>query len=187
MRSKAMPDLPKTTAGEESLGQLRQRLDEFEAAVAVLAAQPWRGRHQSGQSDEGMRANALVDFVAIAENFSVHRLQQVNPALTDDQLSSWNKRKQRWKNENVDFLVDLAGTWPQLDGFVQVRNALAHGLGALTAMQLERFRAETLTALTACGVFADGGRVRLRDVDVRRCAEVCIAFLLELDNRAALP
>lgn len=187
MRSRVPDPLPRTAVAEETLGRLRLRLDEFESARVFAGDAPWRGRHPAGETESSLRANTVIDLVAIVENFSVHRLLQVNPGLTDDQVSSWNKRKQRWKDENVDFLVDLGGVWPQVNGFVQVRNALAHGLGALTAMQLERFRTETMAALSACGVFLDGGRVRLRDDDVRHCAEVCITFLLELDDRAALP
>lgn len=179
-----MPDLPKTTAGEESLGRLRQRLDEFEVAVAVLAARPWRGRHQSGQSDEGIRANALVDLVAITENFSVHRLLGVAPALTDRQVGTWYSRKDHWANHGVDHETALAHVWPQMDGFVVVRNAFQHGLGVLTQQQLTQHRDDVLRVLSQCGVFVDGARVRLADTDVRRCASTCFAYILEVDNRA---
>ena len=44
-------------------------------------------------------------------------------------------------------------------GFVEVRNALAHGLGRLTDRQLGKYRGEVLPQIAAAGVRLDGDLV----------------------------
>lgn len=180
-----MPDLPVTAAGEESIGWLTRRLDDFEAASTFLASRPWPGRHQAGRSERNIRANALVDLVAIAENFSVHRLRGIDRTLSEDRISNWIKRKAEWKSHGVDFDSDLGTLWMAMSGYIEARNAIQHGLGELTDMQLgKKRRTDVLRGLRACGVMVDGGEVLLVGDDVRRCAESCARFILELDNRA---
>ncbi|MCK8478073.1 hypothetical protein [Microbacterium aurugineum] len=180
-----MSDLPKSAAGEESFAWLQQRLDEFEASSAFMASRAWQGRHPAGRSEKNIRGNALVDMIAIAENFSVLRLRGIDDTLTEDQVSNWVKRKAEWKSRGVDFDSDLGGVWPAMSGFIEARNAVQHGLGEITDMQLgKKRRIDVLRGLGACGVLVDGGELRLFDSDVRHCAELCATFILELDNRA---
>lgn len=41
-------------------------------------------------------ANAVVDLVAVAENFTVIRFTALHPEVHHDEISSWPKRERAW-------------------------------------------------------------------------------------------
>lgn len=74
-------------------------------------------------------------------------------------------------------------------GFVEARNALQHGLGRLTEMQLdptsrrgrEPRRTQVLRDLAACGLVLNGDRVTVLVRDVERCLVACRELVLAAD------
>lgn len=68
-------------------------------------------------------------------------------------------------------------------GYVEVRNAIQHGLGRLTAQQLDR-REQTLSRIAASGVDLNGDRVTVTDDDVDRCYRTCRRFVHHADGAA---
>lgn len=81
--------------------------------------------------------------------------------------------------------MDLAtyADWPVLMGYVRVRNALQHGLGRLTDLQLYgKDRAKTMASISACGVGLNGDIVTVIEADVARCYRVSAEFVAFLDQ-----
>ncbi|GAB4062476.1 hypothetical protein GCM10028777_02340 [Angustibacter speluncae] len=139
-----------------------------------------RGRHAS-RPEQTREANAVVDMVAVAEAFSIDRLLDSWPSTPPANVGTWKKRQKAW----LDVGADLTGatSWAALMGYVEVRNALQHGLGRLTDQQMGR-RDQTLTRVAASGVDLNGDRVTVRDNDVDRCYCTCRNFVHQADKIA---
>jgi hypothetical protein len=82
------------------------------------------------------------------------------------------------------FGEDLSGAawWKQWMGFVDARNAWAHGLGRLTSRQVEN--QETISNLKAAGLSVVGAKVVGDADDVRRCARSAVEVIDWVDQRA---
>jgi hypothetical protein len=70
----------------------------------------------------------------------------------------------------------------ELQGFIQARKSISHGLGSLTRRQL-RNRAETAKELGDAGIDLRGDSVVIDASHVEACAEIVKAFVLWLDTR----
>lgn len=149
------------------------------------------GRHLPPR-ELGRHINALVDLVAIAELYFSDRLAEAVPALAT-QPTTWRTRAVAWRDKAG---VDLSAhpSWPAFMGFVEARNALQHGLGRLTDMQLdpkvpkkggEPRRTQVLRQIAASGLHLNGDRVTVLGRDVERCGVVCRELLLEAEARLA--
>ncbi|WP_457226607.1 hypothetical protein [Mycobacteroides abscessus] len=81
------------------------------------------------------------------------------------------------------FDEDLSGAswWKQWMGFVDARNAWAHGLGRLTPRQVKS--QETLSNLKAAGLSVLTSRVVGNADDVRRCAKSAVEVIDWIDQR----
>lgn len=170
-----------TADGEWALRRLVYRYSEFRGAA--FHAQGDLERSRTIRSDTA-NINAVVDFVAIAESFSVTRLLAIAPNLGDRALNSWKKRYDEWGR--VLGSTGLSGfeEWDALLGFVDARNAIQHGLGRLTAMQLEMYKEEVIARLQSAHIRRDGDRLLVRSVDVDRCFGICRDFIAWLDSEA---
>ncbi|MFD0973743.1 hypothetical protein [Plantactinospora endophytica] len=173
-----------TALGEAALGQLAIRVADYRMLLRLSQGAPdgHSGRHLRG-SAVVRHGNALTDLVAVLESFTVTRLLHLRPAVAYNQIMKWTDRIKMWKKYGG---VDLA-TYPQLQavlGFVEVRNALEHGLGRLTERQLGQHRDEVLRQIVATGVQLDGDRVLVTPEDVGRCGDVGEGFVRFLDLHA---
>jgi hypothetical protein len=74
-----------------------------------------------------------------------------------------------------------AGWWKQWLGFVDARNAWAHGLGRLTSRQLKN--QETMSNLRAAGLSVLASKVVGSADDVRRCAKSAVGLVDWIDQR----
>ncbi|MFD6197007.1 hypothetical protein ACFWE3_09920 [Mycobacteriaceae bacterium NPDC060252] len=83
------------------------------------------------------------------------------------------------------FGEDLSGQawWKRWMGFVDARNAWAHGLGRLTSRQLKT--QETMTNLKAAGLVVRASQVVGSADDVRRCARSAVEVIDWIDKRVA--
>jgi hypothetical protein len=127
-------------------------------------------------------ANAIVDLVAVAESFCVARLNSIGIGAD---VNTWDKRSKAWLKRSVDF--DGYPGWPLLMGFVEVRNAVQHGLGRLTDRQLGKHKTQILGWLAAAAVRLNGDGIILGPDDVARCDRTCVEFVRWLDTSAPTP
>jgi len=175
----------KTRYGEVALLNSLMRLEDWRELQQFSGTERNLGRHHWNRSDALRKGNVIVDLVAEVENFTVFRLQSIKPNLTETDLFSWTKRKNAWLKHGTVDLASLGSSWPRVQGFVEVRNALQHGLGELTDFQLSlAHRERVLAAVRSCSVHLDGGRVMLHPADVSRCADSCLTFISMLDCAA---
>jgi len=93
--------------------------------------------------------------------------------------SNWPSRRKSFKRHHK---VDLqkCAEHGRLEGAIEVRNAIAHGLGSLTTRQLHSV--ETPKALAKVNVTVADGFVDLRAVHVHDCHSYLSAFLRSLDS-----
>ena len=138
------------------------------------------GRHVP-RPEQTRQANAVVDMVAIAEAFSIDRLLAGWPSTPPGSTGTWKKRENAWRD--VGAHLTALTSWVALMGYVEVRNALQHGLGRLTDQQLG-WRDQTLSRIAASGVDVNGDRVTVTDADVHRCYRTCRRFVLQADDAA---
>ena len=153
-----------------------------------------RGTVGSAASSRSFQAqDAILRLVAIAEEFSIGRFVDVIEALLPaDQLVSalwdaeldrssdtWGRRNTLWKRyRSVD--ISAFALRDPLEGFIEARNSIAHGLGDLTRKQLRR-RASAIEKLRRANVGVQGTGVVIADTDVEHCARVVNAYIAWLD------
>lgn len=180
-----MPDTANhpSDLAESLLGQLAVRAADHRRLAMLYTVTPEAGGRHLSRDTQRRHANALVDLVAVAESFSTGGLLRffspgsVGPPLT------WEGRAAAWKNLAG---VDPAnfGRWAELMGYVQVRNALQHGLGRLTDLQVHgKKKAQILAWIMACGIDLNGDLLTVTEADVDRCYRVSAAFIRFLDRR----
>lgn len=174
-----------TEEAEWAFSRLVSRHAEYRRIeLTGFASALTRGRHSTGRF-RTRDANAIVDFVAIAESFSIGRLVHIRSIAAGD-LLSWAKRKKAWaKHANVD--LARFHDWGSLMGFVEARNAIQHGLGRLTDHQLGNYKQEVFGWLDAANLCRNGDVLLLSEHDVARCSEVCSSFIDWLDSTAPTP
>lgn len=172
-----------TALAEAALRSLALRADDHRRLAAARPVAP-RGRHQFTDRD-AHNGNAVTDCVAVAESFTVARLLALRPAIRERAVSTWEGRRSEWRKHGC---VDLRsyGQWLALMGYVQVRNALQHGSGRLTDLQLGARRTEILGWIAAASIHLNGPKVVLTEGDPVACAGVCAGFVRFLDAEAPL-
>jgi hypothetical protein len=93
----------------------------------------------------------------------------------------WDRRVTSWKRIH-ELNLKAFPSWSQFDGFICVRNTIAHGLGLLTPRQLRN--QETVKRIRAAGVTVHARRVALTTADVERCAQIASWYIDWLDVSA---
>jgi hypothetical protein len=142
-------------------------------------------RHASARHE-----HALVELVAVAENFSTTRLLDLAPTINEAEVGTWPGRNNSWRNLFQIHIEDPTAfpEWPRVRGFVEARNAIQHGLGTLTRRQLQPARrAETFSALAVAGINLSGNRVVVSEESVTDCYQSCSDFVVNLDRMAPIP
>lgn len=138
-------------------------------------------------------------MLAVAEHFSVERsrtklaewlpltpafLAEAATALDRRVDSNWADRRGAWKRW---FGIETAGVDPdaELRPFIEARNSLLHGGGALT--QLQRANARQVFGLfNRAGLVTVSGILIINTANVRDCAQRCRNFILWLDEALAV-
>jgi hypothetical protein len=142
------------------------------------------------------RQDAIVRMVSIAEDFTIgslfdttRRLLPQTPPfvakLWDQEFArvsrSWSDRLRAWRDyHGIRVKVEFPDA-QRLEAFIQVRNAVTHGLGGLSPDQLTS-RNKVVGILRTGGVHIDGDRIDLTDSDVERCAETVRQLVSWLDD-----
>jgi hypothetical protein len=142
--------------------------------------------------------DAVLRAVAIAEDFSLTRLVDLTEGLLPPQplvqelwrteqkqsLDTWPRRLDAWKRlHNVRIKAKFPARL-QLLGFIEARNAIAHGLGELTKKQRIDQQA-TEQRLENAGIKTTRNRIILKPNNIERCAEVVGLFIVWLDVTAS--
>ncbi|GAA4638200.1 hypothetical protein GCM10023196_094980 [Actinoallomurus vinaceus] len=178
---------PSSELGEAALTQIAMRtLDHKLLTAHDNTADGTFGRHVI-LHNQLRHENALIDLVAIAENFTSRRLLELRPSLDDGDVFNWEKRRKAWdKHAGVD-ITKITSDWGRLLGFIEARNALQHGLGRLTERQLiSSHRDKIFASLKAAEIKLTGDRVYIDNESVSNCRRVCGNFVIALDNAAQL-
>jgi hypothetical protein len=178
-----------THLGEISLLQIALRaMDHERLSRSDQEPDALVGRHVWLNESQLRHRNAVVDLVAVAENFTSSRLVQLRPNLTENDVFTWERRRRAWAEHGSVDLETVTPDWLALQGFIEARNALQHGLGRLTDFQLDRRRREeTLRRLRAAAIYLSGDFVHIHVETVHRCHDVCKSYVLALDEAAASP
>jgi hypothetical protein len=94
--------------------------------------------------------------------------------------TTWYDRKNALSNYH-QIRVGEFDRWYELDAGIEVRNAIAHGLGQLTRRQRQS-KAES--KVSQIGVIVRDGSIVIDNHSLKRCRDVCINFVCYLDNKA---
>lgn len=97
--------------------------------------------------------------------------------------TTWQERKDAFDKYHNIRLGTLA-RWSELDAGIEVRNAIAHGLGQLTPKQRNGAAPQKILQI---GVGLSDGRVLITDASLQQCRDACLAFIRSLDEAMPLP
>jgi len=179
--------------GRTGEGVWFQRVGRLGGTTGVVLADP---RHSM----------VLPHITAIAEEFSRRLLilcslphldlrdrihQDLWQRATSRAEGTWNAHREAWLAWHDLRLVD-APDYERLDGFVEARNAVMHGLGQLTRLQTQRDGGRATAAkLRAVGIILNGKKLVILPTVLDTCAATARGFIEWLDaeirNRALLP
>lgn len=194
-----------TRLADDSCGLINRALGDFrqwhEIGAAVGGAQR-RGRlgRRSGSEAEWRIHSMVLLSIAVSEDFAMARLDLAMEAILPltvasvewvwtsyfDTIRDWRRRSRVWQ-EAKDVKFSTFPAWPSLEAFVEVRNTLAHRVGALSRRQRTNVEARTELErkLSPIGVEMGDGRLWLGSAHAERCAEVAKEFIQWLDREAA--
>lgn len=182
---------------EQSEARANRALAHFRLQSAGESARVGSGGLRGGTTASGASAlqshDAILRLVAIAEEFSTGRFvdaieirlpsDPVVSALWEAELDrsgdTWPKRNELWKKyKNVN--IKAFHHHKELQGFIQARNSITHGLGGLTRRQL-RNRIATVRELRDANIDLRGDSLVIDASHVEACAAIVKAFVLWLD------
>ena len=181
---------------EAGLRLLRSTVRTYLAGTRFLVISIGRIEHTSlGSSDARNLAlqSGFLRLVSIAEasvdslgaeltSRSVPRVSEVVRLLMLEKelaaSSTWDSRRRSYKRHHGIDLQKCA-EYGRLEGAIEVRNAIAHGLGRLTPRQA--LSAETFKHLARIRVPVSNGFVELQSTHITECAQYCTDFLRSLD------
>lgn len=187
-----------TTEAEEASVLLFKTLGAHRRVVANFRPAPRPRLHSMTRADaEQLQCQAtLVRLLSITESFTAQLLlremdqlvARANSRSADvmwDQAGiratgSWREQRDAYKkwfdinNSTVDWV-------PVAERLAEARNAVAHGLGALTRRQLRNVAA-TERALKAVGIPLVNGRIVLSDATLASAATACRDLITQLDH-----
>lgn len=120
---------------------------------------------------------AIANIVGVVEQYAETVL--LDFGCKPGSIRSWPSKVGQW---NSNFGADIENDCPTflpMWGFYDTRNAIIHRRGELTHSQRKR---EVYDRLEAAGVARVGYEVVVNEAMVRRCAELCVRCVEELDS-----
>jgi hypothetical protein len=187
---------------EQSTAQANRALAHFRIHSTAGSADgaPGRLAWATGGGEPVFQSHdAILRLIAIAEEFSVARFvdaieillpsDPIVAALWEAELDrsgdTWPKRNLLWK-KYLNVKVTGFPHHKKLQGFIQVRNSITHGLGSLTRRQL-RSRTATAEQLGDADVRLHGDSLTIDASHVEACATTVKEFVSWLDAAAMVP
>lgn len=195
---------PLTTIGDAAILLTRTAVYEYRSSPPVLMAfgRIFKSSTALGTYELG-NARAQGYFfrvVAIVEAYTDAALEamfrRVVPASSAaatrllethllDAAQRWETRKKSFSEHHSlplgDAAVGFPG-WSKLDGMIEVRNTIAHGLGSLTRQQRQN-PLRTAARCAQVGVRIDAGQVIVDNVSLGAAAQVAEDFVRWLDPK----
>jgi hypothetical protein len=139
-------------------------------------------------------------LVAVAEDFVrsalVDRTEKTLPTSPPLVMTIWNQLEQdverTWAAQERAWQDWYGVIWSKtpeylhLEGYIEARNAIVHGLGRLTKRQTRTLGAETRTVnrLKQSDIRLDADRLIADDETVHGCAKAAVGFIGWLDRQA---
>ena len=193
--SSVTPVIPERA--EEALARTNRALPIYRQQTVHPTPDPGTGQAESSWAltQDFYAQSTILALVSIAEEFCVSRLVE----LTEERSPRDPIVELLWATE----LERSADTWPQRDallvryfgiaakdfpghaallGFVDARNAIAHGLGKLTRKQVQK-RPKISAHLAQAGISLARDVLLLEQGNVERCAAVMKDYVRWLDER----
>lgn len=183
-----------TDRAEAATRLLFQTLAGHRALIAAFPRPKRTRRLAPAVTDRAQiqRQATLVRLVSITESFCAERLllcaeDQIQPAGKEVTSKIWEEAAldatRTWDSQKKAFKDWLSVTpdWKQIEGLAEARNAVAHGLGALTRRQ-RRAHQSTMTKLNRTGILVQNDQVVLTDADLVRAAQDCRDLIGEVDR-----
>jgi hypothetical protein len=178
-----------------ALAHYRQTAGSTERVRLGLPRSPRRRGRRSAVPETFRTHDAILRIVAVAEDFSFSQLIDVTEArlptdrivqsLWDSELErsgdTWGRRLELWRRFHEVRIGDSFSSYAELNGFIEARNAIAHGLGQLTRKQL-RDRGKTVGRLANADIHLHGNTLVVTATHVERCATVVKDFIIWLDQ-----
>lgn len=137
------------------------------------------------------RQGILLRMLSITESYCADHLLEVaevdvEPAASEVRARIWNQSSigaiSTWSGiqDSYKKWLSIRPDWNRLNRLVEVRNAIAHGLGELTRMQRIK-RVSTVDKIKAAGIRIDGDRIVLEERDLDQAKRDCVALITEID------
>lgn len=138
------------------------------------------------------RYGTLERLVAITESFVHERLGRhveshlgtlnlppislvVDEALVNAAMN-WNNAQRAYRE-----WIEVKLPYSEIEGLVEARNAIAHGLGTLTRKQKQK-RIPRVAKLAEVGIAIDGDRLVITEDQLDIAKQRCATFILEVDE-----
>lgn len=187
---------------ELALAQVNRVLGRFRADTTdrvALAARGWSrisGRTTRTADQVHRIEDALTRFMAIADEYTFGLLVDLTEARlgTDSvtevlwefyierETDSWKRRFGSWKALHGVSIPSFP-RYDRLLGYIEARNAIAHGLGSLTRKQ-QKSKDKTIAHLRAARIGLTDLRLALVEDHALECAALIRAFIEWLDHEA---
>lgn len=180
----------KTSEADAASRQVMRAVARHEARSSTTLV--W-GLAVGGESE--LALEAVAEIVTVVELFTTETMIEISEQLSESALppvqkvaiasgrrdaeGSWASRRDFAKNW-MGSLWGGAAWFREWLGYVEARNAWAHGHGTLTRMQQNR--GDVLDSLKSAELEVAGVRVHLRTKDVRRCGRSAFCLIRELDK-----
>ncbi|PRY68388.1 hypothetical protein B0I08_10490 [Glaciihabitans tibetensis] len=131
-------------------------------------------------------------MISITEAFCVDRLLdlaevEVSPTGNFIRGLIWDKASSSavstWPTiqESYKTWYGIKPNWTPLNHLIEVRNAIAHGLGQLTRLQRAK-RQSTITKIGLANIHLIGDRVVLEDANIQDVKIACVNLITEVDG-----
>ena len=135
---------------EGAIALLRQTLAQHKTLAARIPLDNPRRRLAAPRRDrvQVQRQATFIRLISITESFCAVRLTEYVENVVDitahsissliwetaaiDATGSWSRQKDAYKK-----WLGLSPNWKNVEGFIEARNAVAHGLGTLTRRQVD--------------------------------------------------
>jgi hypothetical protein len=142
------------------------------------------------------RQATWLRMISVTENFCADRLleaaeaeivpsESVVRSLVWDKAStvaigSWPAMKEAYNS-----WFGVKPDWAGVEALIQVRNAIAHGLGELTRLQLRK-RPSTAASINRAGVVLADNRIILSEENMQDARDCCAKLIESLDIEVSL-
>lgn len=193
---------PLTTIGDAAVLLVRTALYEYSSSPPVLLAfgRIFRSSTALGTYEVGNSRTQAYYFriVAIVEAYADAALDALfrgvvpasSPTATRlleehllDATQRWESRKESFAAYHGVLFGDAHAGFPQwskLNGMIEVRNSIAHGLGGLTRQQRRKAQ-RTESRCAQAGVRVEAGEVVVSHANLMAAAQIAENFILWLD------